>query len=58
MKIMAIGSPWIAALGQHARGQSSRSPVGAAMFRQQRRQRRSPIASATNEGYKAKARDR
>ena len=27
------GSPWIAALGQHARGEPSRSPFGAAMFR-------------------------
>jgi hypothetical protein len=27
------GSPWIAALGQHARGGPSRSPFGAAMFR-------------------------
>src|SRR6266516_4339354 len=26
-------SPWFAALGQHARGEPSRSPVGAAMFR-------------------------
>src|SRR5215207_10076806 len=26
------GSPWIAALGQHARGEPSRSPFGAAMF--------------------------
>src|SRR5262245_7479255 len=27
------GSPWIAALGQHARGEPSRSAFGAAMFR-------------------------
>src|SRR6266536_2498752 len=27
------GSPWIAALGQHARGEPSRSASGAAMFR-------------------------
>src|SRR6266481_3809159 len=27
------GPPWIAALGQHARGEPSRSPFGAAMFR-------------------------
>ena len=27
------GSPWVAALGQHARGEPSRSPFGAAMLR-------------------------
>jgi hypothetical protein len=33
MKIMAIvESPWVGALGQHARGEPSRSAFGAAMF--------------------------
>src|ERR1700722_12287142 len=27
------GSPWVAALGQHARGEPSRSPFGTAMLR-------------------------
>src|SRR5208283_1774381 len=33
LKIMAIGSPWIAALGQHACGKPSRSPPGPALLR-------------------------
>jgi hypothetical protein len=34
MKIMTIGgSPWLAALGQHACGEPSRRPLGATMLR-------------------------